>query len=171
MLITTTGGCQELSITGPGFVGGVYSCLFKRGIQRASAPATARIPNLGRVVTCVVPAWKFEAGSVQLILVMVSFTLFSLSEVSLTIYVKKGEFVPTETGATLQESYGPINFRGQNLKQEMFEYLKAWQPLSSNPSVGPSSGGALLGFSTQGFISTWSWYRCVFRRLRFQGTI
>lgn len=63
------GGCLELKINGPGFLAGQYSCLFKRGSHRASAPALAKLAHLDQTVTCVVPAWTFGSGNVQLILV------------------------------------------------------------------------------------------------------
>jgi len=132
------GGCQLLSITGPGFLGGEYSCLFKRGMQRASAAAVGnagQIEHLAKVVQCIVPAWNFEAGIVQLIL------------------VKEGS----------GQLAGPVQFRG-NAEGELFEFLKEWHPLNSNPSAGPASGGAILGFSTWGFDMASRWYRCVFRR-------
>ena len=136
------GGCQLLSISGPGFLGGEYSCLFKRGMQRASAPAVGnaagQIEHLAKVVRCIVPSWNFEAGNVQLIL------------------VKEG------SGQLLA---GPVQFRG-NAEGEMFEFLKEWHPLNSNPSAGPASGGAILGFSTWGFDMASRWYRCVFTRRR-----
>jgi hypothetical protein len=61
-----SGGCQLLSITGAGFRGSAFSCLFKRGAQRVTASAT-RVDG-GRV-TCTVPPWHYATGSVQLILV------------------------------------------------------------------------------------------------------
>lgn len=64
------GGCLQLKMTGPAFVAGSYSCLFKRGTQRASAPAVATTGPAGNdSVTCIVPSWEFEQGLVQLILV------------------------------------------------------------------------------------------------------
>jgi hypothetical protein len=55
-----------LSISGVGFWGQSYSCLFKRGAQRATASAT-RVDS-GRI-TCTVPSWNSARGKVQLILV------------------------------------------------------------------------------------------------------
>jgi len=66
---SSIGGCQMLRITGSGFTGGEFSCLFKRGLERAVAPVTDRIGSLDTVVTCMVPRWRFEGGSVQLIVV------------------------------------------------------------------------------------------------------
>ena len=122
------GECQWLTITGSGFSSGVYNCLFKRGAQRVYAAAT-RVDS--EHVKCVIPAWDFESGKVQLILV--------------------------------KENYGPIRFAGDAVEDEMFSFLPEWGPLTSSPSIGPASGGTVVSFSAYGFLSGWSWYRCVFQ--------
>lgn len=95
--------------------------------------ATNKLSHLDQTVTCIVPAWPFGSGPVQLILV--------------------------------REGYGPVSYGGDSETGEMFEFLPDWQPLTSNPSFAPASGGTTLRFSVQGFVEGWSWYRCVFRRL------
>jgi hypothetical protein len=95
--------------------------------------ATNKLAHLDQTVTCIVPAWPFGSGHVQLILV--------------------------------REGYGPVSYGGENEMGEMFEFLPDWQPLTSNPSFAPANGGATLGFSVQGFLEGWGWYRCVFRRV------
>ena len=65
---SSRGGCLPITIIGS-FTAGRYSCLLKRGTQRASTPAVAAVSHPDQQLTCMQPTWEFEAGLVQLILV------------------------------------------------------------------------------------------------------